>query len=122
MIPILRLGLPAGPVLVATVQSTVTDEQLEDLQERLAEAVTGARVAGVVIDISVLDVLDSFSTRVLHDIGKVARLAGAEAVIVGIQPGVAMALVQLGLGLDGVTVAADLDAGLEHLTVAKGSS
>lgn len=121
MIPILRLGLPVGPVLVATVQSTVTDEQLERLEERLAEEVTGARVAGVVLDISVLDVLDSFSTRVLYDISKITRLAGAEAVIVGIQPGVAMALVQLGLGLEGVTVAADLDAGLERLALPKGS-
>jgi rsbT antagonist protein RsbS len=73
----------------------------------------GAR--GVVIDVSALDVLDSFATRTLRNIAEIARLRGAETVIVGIQPEVAMAMVQLGVDLGGTETALDLEEGLEHL-------
>ena len=69
----------------------------------------------VVIDVTALDVLDSFATRTLRGIAYTARLRGAETVIVGIQPDVAFAMVQLGLGLDGVATALDLEDGLAHL-------
>jgi rsbT antagonist protein RsbS len=73
------------------------------------------RSRGVVIDVTALDVLDSFATRTLRDIAYTARLRGATAVVVGIQPEVAFAMVQLGLSLDGVLTALDLEEGLERL-------
>lgn len=111
MIPILRIG----GVLIASVQSSVTDTELEELRDRISEALHHQPSRGVIVDVSVLDVLDSFSTRILHEIGLLARLAGAEPVIVGIQPAVAFTLVQLGLGLEQLSVGADLDDGLRRI-------
>ena len=73
------------------------------------------RSKGVVIDVSLLDVLDSFASRTLSDIAKVARLRGAHAIIVGIQPEAAFAMVQLGLTLEGVDTAVDLDEAMALL-------
>jgi rsbT antagonist protein RsbS len=70
---------------------------------------------GVIIDVTALDVMDSFATRTLRDIAQMIRLRGAETVIVGIQPEVAFALVQLGLNLDGVATVLDLEEGLAFL-------
>ena len=69
----------------------------------------------MIIDVTVLDVLDSFASRTLRMIAEMVRLRGAETVIVGIQPDVAFAMVQLGLTLDGVTTVLDLEEGLAHL-------
>ena len=107
-VPILRLG----SCLIASVQDALSDAELRDLQQRLAEQVGVAAMRGVVIDVTVLDVIDSFATRTLSTIASTVKLRGADVVIVGIQPEVAFAMVQLGLSLDGVRTALDLDEGL----------
>ena len=101
--------------LIASVQDALSDAELRDLQQRLAENVGSDGVRGVVIDVTVLDVIDSFATRTLSTIAYTVKLRGAQAVIVGIQPEVAFAMVQLGLSLDGVSTALDLDEGLAVL-------
>ena len=107
-VPILR----QGRCLIASVQDALSDAELGDLQHRLAEQVGAAAVRGVVIDVTVLDVIDSFATRTLSTVASTVKLRGADVVIVGIQPEVAFAMVQLGLALDGVRTALDLDHGL----------
>lgn len=111
-IPILK----QGDVLIASMQSSSTDKELVQLRDDLATKVGQFRSRGVVIDVSVMDVMDSFATRTLRGIAETAKLRGAEAVIVGIQPDVAFAMVQLGLDLDSVTTALDLDEGMELLS------
>ena len=109
--PILR----QGGCLIASVQDALTDAELRDLQQRLAEEVGQHGVRGVVIDVTVLDVIDSFATRTISTIAYTVKLRGADVIIVGIQPEVAFAMVQLGLTLDGVATALDLDDGLALL-------
>lgn len=110
-IPILKLG----SILIATLQGDLADRDLLDLRDELSQRVGTERVKGVVIDVSVLDVMDSFATRTLRNIAETLRLRGAETVIVGIQPEVAFAMVQLGLTLAGTATALDLEEGLELL-------
>src|SRR5437868_14882872 len=108
--------LKQGDVLIACLQAEPTDRDLEQLRDELAEKVGRFKSRGVVLDVSVLDVMDSFATRTMRAIAETARLRGAETVIVGIQPDVAIAMVQLGLTLDGVLTALDFEEGLERLT------
>jgi rsbT antagonist protein RsbS len=110
-VPILK----QGEVLIVSVQAALTDRDLVDLKNELAEKVGQFRSRGVVIDVSQLDVMDSFATRTLRGIAQTTKLRGASTVIVGIQPDVAFAMVQLGLALEGVDTALDLDEGLELL-------
>jgi rsbT antagonist protein RsbS len=110
-VPILK----QGDILIVSVQAALTDRDLVDLKNDLAEKVGELRSKGVVIDVSLLDVMDSFATRTLRGIAQTTKLRGANTVIVGIQPDVAFAMVQLGLGLEGVDTALDLDEGLELL-------
>jgi rsbT antagonist protein RsbS len=110
-IPILK----QGDVLIACLQSAPTDQDLVQLQDELAEKVGRLRSRGVVIDVSVLDVMDSFATRTLRGIAQTTKLRGAETVIVGVQPDVAFAMVQLGLTLDGIATAIDFEEGVELL-------
>jgi rsbT antagonist protein RsbS len=110
-IPILK----QGDVLIACLQSAATDQDLVQLRDELAEKVGHLRSRGVVIDVSVLDVMDSFATRTLRGIAQTTRLRGAETVIVGVQPDVAFAMVQLGLTLDGIATAIDFEEGVELL-------
>jgi rsbT antagonist protein RsbS len=110
-IPILK----QGDVLIACLQSAATDQDLVQLRDELAEKVGRLRSRGVVIDVSVLDVMDSFATRTLRGIAQTTRLRGAETVIVGVQPDVALAMVQLGLTLDGIATAIDFEEGVELL-------
>jgi rsbT antagonist protein RsbS len=110
-IPILK----QGDVLIACLQAAPTDRDLVQLKDELAEKVGRLRSRGVVIDVSVLDVMDSFATRTLRGIAQTTKLRGAETVIVGIQPDVAFAMVQLGLTLDGIATALDFEEGLELL-------
>ena len=107
--------LKQGDILIASVQSALTDRELLQLQNDLADKVGRLRAHGVVIDVTALDVMDSFATRTLRGIAAATRLRGAETVLVGIQPEVAMALVELGLTLEGVATALDLEEGLETL-------
>jgi len=102
-------------ILIASVQGVLTDTDLMDLQTELAQQVGARRAHGVLLDLTPLDVLDSYATRTLRDMAQTARLRGAEMVIVGIQPEVALTMVQLGLRLEGVTTALDLEQGYHHL-------
>ena len=110
-VPILRLG----QMLIATVLEDLRDHDALDLQERLNTALerTGAR--GVLLDVSAVETLDSFLGRLLNDIATTAHLLGAATVIVGIQPAVAITLVELGLELRGVQTSLTLDQGLARL-------
>jgi len=112
-VPILK----QGSFLIVSVQAALSDRDLVDLKNELAEKVGQYRSKGVVIDVSLLDVMDSFATRMLRGIAQTTKLRGANTVIVGIQPDVAFAMVQLGLALEGVDTALDLDEGLELLNL-----
>lgn len=110
-VPILK----QGRYLIATIQAALSDEDLLHLRRALLERVIQFRSRGVVVDVTALDVMDSFASRTLRDITYMIRLRGADTVIVGIQPEVAFAMVQLGLTLEGVATALDLEEGLAHL-------
>lgn len=101
--------------LIASVQSVLSDADLVQLRDNLGARVGTYRSRGVIIDVTVLDVIDSFATRTLRGIAHMLKLRGAETVIVGIQPDVAFAMVQLGLTLEGVGTALDLEEGLAYL-------
>lgn len=110
-VPILK----QGPYLIASIQSALSDNDLMELRDSLVNQVGKFRSRGVIVDVTALDVMDSFATRTLRDIAHMIRLRGAEMVIVGIQPEVAFALVRLGLKLEGVSTALDLEEGIFYL-------
>lgn len=101
--------------LIASIQSALTDADLTRLRESLGERVGRFRSRGVIVDVTAVDVMDSFAVKTLRDLAHTTRLRGAETVIVGIQPDVAFAMVQLGLTLKGVATALDLEEGLAFL-------
>lgn len=107
-VPILK----QGDYLIATFQAALTDEDLLQLQDALVARVGKFRSRGVIVDVTALDVMDSFAARTLRALAHMVRLRGAETVIVGIQPEVAFAMVQLGLTLEGVATALDLEEAL----------
>jgi rsbT antagonist protein RsbS len=104
-----------GGYLIASIHEALDDREIIRFQEDLVEQIGRYRARGVIIDIAALDVLDSFGSRTLRNLVHMARLRGAETVIVGIQPTVAFAMVRLGADLDGVHTALDLEEGLEYL-------
>lgn len=104
--------LKQGDCLIASVPGAVDDAELRSLQQRLAEQAGHDGVRGVVIDLTVLDVVDSYATRLLSILAQTIKLRGAEPVIVGIQPAVAFSMAQLGLEFEGIHTALDLDQGL----------
>jgi rsbT antagonist protein RsbS len=110
-VPILK----QGGYLIATIQSALTDADLLQLRDELTARVGRFRSLGVVIDVTVLDVMDSFAVRTLRSTVHILKLRGAETVIVGIQPEVAFAMVQLGVTLDREATALDLEEGLVFL-------
>ena len=110
-VPILKLG----DVLIASIQSTLSDTDWVHLRDSLADQVGRFRVRGVVVDVTVLEIMDSYAARMLRTLSETTRLRGAETVLVGIQPDVALAMVQLGITLPGVDTALDLDEGLKVL-------
>lgn len=110
-VPILK----QGQYLIVSIQSALTDADFLRLRDNLAKQAGRYRTRGVIIDITALDVMDSFACRTLRSIAHILRLRGAETIIVGIQPDVAFAMVQLGLTLGDVTTALDLDEGLAIL-------
>src|SRR5258708_2914048 len=110
-VPILK----QGNYLIATVQSALSDRDLADLRDALVDRVGRFRSRGVIVDVTALDVMDSFAARTLRDLAHMTRLRGAETVIVGIQPEVAFAMVQLGLTLAEIATALDLEEGLSYL-------
>ena len=110
-VPILK----QGPYLIASIQAALSDHDVLELRDDLMERVGSFRSRGIVVDLTALDVMDSFASRALRNIAHMARLRGAETVIVGIQPEVAFTMVQLGLTLEGVHTALDLEEGLALL-------
>jgi rsbT antagonist protein RsbS len=111
--------LRQGNYLIASVQSDLSDHQVLALRQELAVLVGRHRARGIVIDVAGLDVIDSFAARALRSIVLTAKLRGAETVIIGIHPDVAIAMVQFRLDLEPLRVALDLDAAtalLDRLT------
>jgi rsbT antagonist protein RsbS len=104
--------LKQGDHLIVSIQSALTDAELLQLQDDLVRRVGSLRSRGVVIDVTVMDVMDSFAVRILRNIAHAIRLRGARTVIVGIQPEVAFSMVQLGLTLEDVPTALNLEDGL----------
>jgi rsbT antagonist protein RsbS len=102
-------------VLIASVQSDLSDTQVLALRDELAEQVGRHRARGIVVDVTALDVIDSFVARSLRSIAVTARLRGADTVVVGIQPDVAIAMVQFDLNLQPLQTALDLDEALTLL-------
>ena len=107
-VPILK----QGDYLIASIQSALSDQDLMQLRDDLAEQTGRFRSRAVIVDVTVLDVMDSFACRTLRSIAHILRLRGARTAIVGIQPEVAFAMVQLGLALGEVQTALDLEEGL----------
>jgi rsbT antagonist protein RsbS len=107
--------------LIASVQAALSDRDLLELRDKLVSLVAQHRSTGVILDVTGLDVMDSFSVRTMRDITHMIRLRGARSVIVGIQPEVAFSMVQLGLTLQGVPTALDLEEGLAYLDSASQS-
>lgn len=110
-VPILK----QGGYLIASIQSALSDSDLAQLRDRLVTQVGNSRAKGVIIDLTALDIMDSFATRTLRDTAHMIRLRGAETVIVGMQPEVAFTMVELGLSLRGITTALDLEEGIIYL-------
>lgn len=113
--PALVSILRQGSYLVASVHTALDDSQMVRFQKDLIEQIGRHRSSGVIIDVAALDVLDSFGSRTLRGIAEMARLRGALTVIVGIQPEVAFAMVELGMGTGSVATALDLEEGLAYL-------
>lgn len=110
-IPILR----QGSTLIASIQEDLSDSDILLLQNRILDDVIKSGARGVVVDVSAVEVLDSFGTRTLSEIAAAVRLRGARMAIVGIQPEVALSMVLLGLTLQDVPTALDLDRGIALL-------
>lgn len=110
-VPILK----QGAYLIASIQSALTDSDMMVLRDDLMQQVGRFRSRGIIIDVTALDVMDSFASRSLRNIAFMTRLRGAETVLVGIQPEVAFAMVQLGTNLEEVNTALDLEEGLLFL-------
>src|SRR6201986_3531722 len=110
-IPILKIG----PTLFVTIQIDLQDDTVVQLQEDLAEELVATQAKGVIIDITAVEIVDSFIGRMLAMIGSISRLFDAETVIVGMRPAVAITLTELGLSLSGVRTALNAEKGLEIL-------
>ena len=113
-IPILRMG----PVLLVSIQVDMHDQLAVALQDDLSNAITAHGSKGVLLDISSLGVVDSFMGRMLANIAGIARVLDAVTVVVGMQPAVAITLVELGLSLEGVRTALNVEKGIALLQAA----
>ena len=110
-IPILKMG----KLLLVTIQVDMHDRLAMTLQDDLTERIVQDRAEGVLIDISALDIVDSFIGRMISNTASMARILDARTVLVGMQPAVAITLVELGLTLDGVITALNVDHGIKLL-------
>ena len=114
-IPILRMG----EILLVTIQVDMQDQTALALQDDLAEKIARTGASGVMIDISALEIVDSFVGRMLIGISGIAGILSATTVVVGMQPAVAITLVELGLSLAGVKTALSVERGIEKLRRAR---
>jgi rsbT antagonist protein RsbS len=114
--PALVSILRQGSYLIASVHTALDDSEMERFQHDLIDQIGQHRSSGIIIDVAALDVLDSFGSRTLRNIAEMARLRGAVTVIVGIQPDVAFAMVELGMDTGSVHTALDLEEGLVYLS------
>jgi rsbT antagonist protein RsbS len=110
-IPILKIG----DLLLVSIQIDMEDQVALQLQEDLAERIVATSTHGVIIDISALDIVDSFVGRTLATIASISRVLDAETVVVGMRPAVAITLVELGLSLPGIRTALNVELGMELL-------
>jgi rsbT antagonist protein RsbS len=110
-VPILKQGTH----LIATIQSALSDSDALRLQDDLMEQVGRFRSKGIIVDVTALDVMDSFAARSLRTLAHMTSLRGADTVIVGIQPEVAFAMVQLGITFEDIQTSLDLEEGLAFL-------
>jgi rsbT antagonist protein RsbS len=110
-VPILK----HGAYLIASIQSALSDVEVLKLRDEITERVGATRARGVIVDVAGMDVIDSFVARSLQTIALTARLRGAETVIVGIRPDVAVAMVQFDMNLEPLRTALDLEEGLALL-------
>ncbi|MBO3749875.1 STAS domain-containing protein [Streptosporangiaceae bacterium NEAU-GS5] len=110
-VPILKIG----DILIVSIQVDLEDQSVLTLQEDLAEAVVKHAARGVIIDISVVEIVDSFIGRMLATIAGMSRMLDAQTVVVGMRPAVAITLVELGLNLGGVRTALNLEKGIALL-------
>lgn len=109
--PVLKQGI----FLIASIQEALSDTEWQQLRDNLLQMTGKHRSRGVVVDVTAMDVVDSFACRILRELVQMLKLRGAEAIIVGIAPDVAFAMVQLGLRMEGVSTALDLEEGMEIL-------
>src|SRR5438309_5705372 len=109
-----------GSFLLVTIQVDMHDQLAMTLQDDLTGRIVRDRATGVLIDISALDIVDSFIGRMLSNIAGMSRILDAETVVVGMRPSVAITLVELGLSLPGIRTALDIDRGIELLREARG--
>lgn len=116
-IPILRMG----NYLLVTIQVDMHDRLAMTLQDDLTEQISKSGATGVLIDISSLEIVDSFIGRMLANIAAMARVLDAETVVVGMQPAVAITLVELGMSLPGVRTALNVESGMELLQASRGT-
>jgi rsbT antagonist protein RsbS len=116
-IPILRMG----SYLLVTIQVDMHDKLALTLQDDLTERISSVNAKGVLIDISSLEIVDSFIGRTLANIASMARVLDAETVVVGMQPAVAITLVELGMSLPGIRTALNVESGMEYLRETVGS-
>ncbi|GII96919.1 STAS domain-containing protein [Sinosporangium siamense] len=110
-VPILKLG----DILIVSIQIDLQDQGVLALQEDLADAVVEHRARGVIIDITAVEIVDSFIGRMLSTIASISRVLDAETIVVGMRPAVAITLVELGLSLGGVRTALNLEKGVALL-------
>ena len=111
MVPLLRFG----DILVASIQVDLTDEAAVAFRSHLLHKINDEHAQGVIIDVTSLDVVDSFMASILNDTASMARLLGAKVVLTGIQPTVALTLVEMGRELIGVETALSLQQGIDKL-------
>jgi len=108
-VPILLIG----DVLLVSIQEDLSDDEIIDLQDQIINRVSASRTAGLVIEISAIDMVDSYMARVLNEISSMVSVLGSQTVITGMQPAVAIILVDMGSELIGVKTALNLEKGLD---------